>query len=229
MLLFDNRNVNKHWRNNLILLLCIIVLFFIGPSFQLATEIPFVSAILYTLLVLSSTFAIEYVSTVKKFLVINGLLVVLAIWADVFLNLQIIRSLAWMFLIVFLFAITITLIIHVSASKRVNPNIIFSAINGYLLLGIISSLALLIIDAFTATPILTNLRPNNLSDYVYFSFVTLTTLGYGDMAPISPASRVLAMMLATTGQLYIAILIAMLVGKYITSTKKKKKKKKSKY
>ncbi|QQS49922.1 MAG: hypothetical protein IPM71_09890 [Bacteroidota bacterium] len=229
MNLFDKRNVNRHWRNNLILLLCILVLFFIVPSFQLATEIPFVLAILYSLLVLSSTFAIDYVSAVKKILLIIGLVVIITIWADVLTNLQIIRSLALMLLIVFLFIITISLIIHVSVSKRVNTNIIFSAINGYLLLGIISSLALLIIDVFNSNPILTNLRPNNLSDYVYFSFVTLTTLGYGDMAPISPASRVLAMMLATTGQLYIAILIAMLVGKYLNGNNKKKKKKESKF
>jgi hypothetical protein len=47
---------------------------------------------------------------------------------------------------------------------------------------------------------------------IYFSFVTLTTVGYGDMAPIHPLTRSLATLEALVGQLYPAILIARLVS-----------------
>ena len=50
---------------------------------------------------------------------------------------------------------------------------------------------------------------------LYFSFVTLTTLGYGDITPTSPAARMLAVVEAIMGQLYIAVLVARLVGAYI--------------
>lgn len=49
---------------------------------------------------------------------------------------------------------------------------------------------------------------------MYFSFVTLTTLGYGDIYPASDATRILAMLEATLGQLYLVILVARLVGLY---------------
>ena len=47
---------------------------------------------------------------------------------------------------------------------------------------------------------------------VYFSYVTLTTLGYGDITPVSSAARNLSVLEAITGQLYLAVLIARLIG-----------------
>lgn len=49
-------------------------------------------------------------------------------------------------------------------------------------------------------------------DLFYFSFVTLTTLGYGDISPVSPAARSLAITEAIVGQLYLVVLVAGLVG-----------------
>ena len=48
--------------------------------------------------------------------------------------------------------------------------------------------------------------------FLYYSFVTLTTLGYGDIRPISPTARILSVTEAITGVLYTAILIARLVS-----------------
>ncbi|MEZ5199056.1 MAG: potassium channel family protein [Bacteroidales bacterium] len=51
-------------------------------------------------------------------------------------------------------------------------------------------------------------------DYVYFTFVTMTTLGYGDITPELPFAKSLAVLICTSGQIYVAVIIAMLVGKY---------------
>jgi len=59
------------------------------------------------------------------------------------------------------------------------------------------------------------------SDYIYFGFVTLTTLGYGDVTPVSPMARSMAVLIAITGQLYMTILIAMLVGKFLARSEGK--------
>ena len=56
-----------------------------------------------------------------------------------------------------------------------------------------------------------------LSSAMYFSFVTLTTLGYGDITPISDAARSLAFLEAAMGQIYLTVLIASLVGVHISS------------
>jgi len=54
------------------------------------------------------------------------------------------------------------------------------------------------------------------SEWLYFSFVTMTTLGYGDISPVSATARALAYIQTVFGQFYIAILVAGLVGAYIS-------------
>jgi hypothetical protein len=51
-----------------------------------------------------------------------------------------------------------------------------------------------------------------LEDFRYYSFVTLSTPGYGDVVPVTPEARMLASLEAAAGQLYIAILVAGLVA-----------------
>ena len=53
---------------------------------------------------------------------------------------------------------------------------------------------------------------------LYYSLVTLTTLGYGDITPLTPFSRTLASMQAVFGQVYLAVLVARLVGMHIAHT-----------
>ena len=50
---------------------------------------------------------------------------------------------------------------------------------------------------------------------LYYSFVTLTTLGYGDMVPFSPPAKILAILEAVIGQIYLTVLVARLVGLHI--------------
>jgi hypothetical protein len=64
---------------------------------------------------------------------------------------------------------------------------------------------------------------DRFSPLLYFSFITLTTLGYGDIVPVAPAARSLAMVEALIGQLYPAILIARLVSLQITAQGKQPK------
>jgi Ion channel len=58
-------------------------------------------------------------------------------------------------------------------------------------------------------------------DWAYFSFITLTTVGYGDITPVRPIARTLAMGEALTGQLYLAVLIARLVAMEVVSWQEK--------
>jgi hypothetical protein len=58
---------------------------------------------------------------------------------------------------------------------------------------------------------------NVFSEMYYFSFVTLTTLGYGDILPVSRLARSLATMEAIVGQLYLAVVVASLVGIQIST------------
>ena len=55
--------------------------------------------------------------------------------------------------------------------------------------------------------------------YTYFSFVTLTTLGYGDVAPVAPFARALAYAEAMMGQIYLTVIVARVVALYIMDTR----------
>jgi hypothetical protein len=64
------------------------------------------------------------------------------------------------------------------------------------------------------------LSSSSSEEWMYYSFVTLTTLGYGEITPRSQVARSLAIGEALVGQLYLAILIARLVGKEMSSGRK---------
>ena len=56
------------------------------------------------------------------------------------------------------------------------------------------------------------------SDMIYFSFVTITTLGYGDITPVSRMAKNLALLEAVWGQTYLAVLVARLVGLHLSGS-----------
>ena len=59
-----------------------------------------------------------------------------------------------------------------------------------------------------------------ISEIVYFSFITLTTLGYGDITPVSWMARNLTLLEAVWGQIYLAVLVAHLVGLHLSGNNK---------
>jgi len=108
-------------------------------------------------------------------------------------------------------------------SDRVNFHNIAGAACVYLLLGIIWSLAYYFIYIIMPGSFKGSISFDmhmQLNDFVYYSFVTLTTLGYGDIVPLSATARSLAYMEAVFGQFYMAILVAGLVSIHISNQSK---------
>ena len=101
---------------------------------------------------------------------------------------------------------------------EVSANRIVGVICVYLLLGVIWALAYSIVELMSPGSFAGFEAWSDRgwdSEWLYFSFVTMTTLGYGDLLPISATARVLAYLQAVFGQFYIAILVAGLVGVFI--------------
>jgi hypothetical protein len=93
----------------------------------------------------------------------------------------------------------------------VNVHRIQGAVAAYLLLGLAWAYAYELVE-LVAPGAFAGAAMEHGRGFVYYSFVTLTTVGYGDVTPVHPAARSLAMMEALTGQLYPAILLARLVS-----------------
>ena len=123
-----------------------------------------------------------------------------------------------------LIAISFTLK-QIAMETDISPNRLVGAICVYLLLGLIWAFAYTMLEMISPGSFggFTPLQGRGWdSEWVYFSFVTMTTLGYGDILPISATARVLAYMQAVFGQLYVAILVAGLVSALISSRQSSK-------
>ena len=120
----------------------------------------------------------------------------------------------------FLFVALVAVFVQVIKSSSVTLDIIFGAVAVYLLFGAVVAILFQVIHLVDPGSSLEGMRragtaaagDYQFNDFLYFSFVSLTSLGYGDYAPVGPAARSLAMFEGVFGQLYIAILIARLVG-----------------
>ena len=105
-------------------------------------------------------------------------------------------------------------------SEKVNLNVLITSVNIYLLLGIIGGcLAWLLFriypDAYNFPD---QTDTDSFTSFIYYSFITMSTVGYGDITPRIPETQTLAYFLAITGQLYVAIIIAFIVGKFMSHT-----------
>ena len=108
-------------------------------------------------------------------------------------------------------------------SGSVDANTIIGAVAIYLLLGLIWSVLYLITLEFwhgAFNGIEYRHWAENFSTSIYFSYVTMTTLGYGDISPAVPISRVLVFLQAIFGTFYMAVVVASMIGARTGKTKK---------
>jgi hypothetical protein len=105
---------------------------------------------------------------------------------------------------------------------QVDSNSIVGAICVYLLLGLIWAMLYLLVRALdpgSFNGLNDGAWYDSFPDLLYFSFISLATMGYGDITPSLPLSRFLAYMEGIVGQLYLAILVASLVGTKVSGQK----------
>lgn len=146
-----------------------------------------------------------------------GVFVIVLGWIDATVEVPWLSTVDGLFRVVFLLIVTAALIHQVAKTSSVSLSVIVGAIDGYLLLGIAGAGIALIIDGLS--PGAFGFDPQvhvGISKYHYYSFITLATVGYGDITPAIPGAQFLSVALGVAGQLYIATIIAVLVGKYLS-------------
>ncbi|MEM6274532.1 MAG: ion channel [Myxococcota bacterium] len=110
---------------------------------------------------------------------------------------------------------------YLFSTPRVTTNMLLASLSIYLALAIIWGMLYGLLDVFY--PGSFKLGPHeysvpNINDLLYFSVVTLTTLGYGDISPLSPQAKTIAATEAFVGQIYLTVLVARLVGLHIAES-----------
>ena len=201
------------------LLAVLVVLFVTSPFIEYLKYGRSIEAGLMTLVLILSVLA---VGGTRRTLIVAVLLAtpaVIARWghhlgpdlvpAEVFLAAE----------LVFLVFVAVNLLRFILRAPRVNSEVLCAGISGYLILGLLWVLAYMLVaraapDSFTLTAGPAEHRSMDGFTAFYFSFATLTTVGYGDIAPVSNVARMLAVLEAVTGLFYVAVLISRLVALY---------------
>ena len=126
--------------------------------------------------------------------------------------------------LLFIVFVVLHLLRFVLRANRVESEVLCAAIANYLMLGLLWSFAYLLVarvvpDAFAFTAGAASGQGMIGFTSIYFSFSTLSTIGFGDIVPVSGTSRMLAVLEAIVGMFYVTLLIARLVSIYSTGAK----------
>ncbi len=104
--------------------------------------------------------------------------------------------------------------------QRVTEQSIYAALSAYLLIGLMFTEFFAALSVLVPGPFFADGQPANGQTLQYFSFTTLTTLGYGDFTAVGSLGRAVAVLEAITGQVFLATLVARLVSAYGTAIRR---------
>ena len=215
-------------RNNIVLLVCLLVLVLLFPLISQKTKL--LGDIMFSGIVLASIFSLNFTEKTRKILFVTGGSTIILLLISFLADHRVWTLLAFFNMFVYQICIVFFMIRHVSSSRDVNGTIILNAINGYVLIGFLGALLLAMAEIaelylFGIDTPLINYAGDTLPkfhEYLYFSYVTVTTLGYGDITPANAVAKSIVIMIAISGQLYLTVLVAMLVGKYLSVNREEK-------
>ncbi|UCD61829.1 MAG: two pore domain potassium channel family protein [Flavobacteriaceae bacterium] len=197
------KRLNPRWIA-VLLLLTSGVFVFVLPLLQTK------SSLLGILLISAIIFLAAY--NISRRLILIGLIAIFIEVGTRTTDFIILNYLAVMTTNLFLIYIVGNVVLDMMRQRSVTLFTLVEAVNGYLLLGIMFiSLVAFCELTFPGSYLF---KGEEGVDLVYYTLVTLTTVGYGDIIPQLPVAKSLSMIIAISGQFYIAVVVAIIVGKF---------------
>lgn len=214
-------------KNRFKLLLVASLMVLIIPAFSgdnITAELLFFTAMTF-LFIQSMVAATNFKSKnrLARYITVSALIIFL--WLEpVGLLFNLYSQIRLVLLILFFSFIIVSLLRFIGRSASVNMDVILVVIIIYLLIGIVAGnlsnlLYLYYPNAYHFPDSIVN---PGFVDFLYFSFITMATVGYGDITPIRSETQTLSYLIAITGQLYVAIIVALIVGKYLARSTENK-------
>ena len=204
----------------LYLLVCILSYLILSPMLSSFAAISVLADIFITWMLIASVLA---VSQKKRYLIIGVLLtlpMITSTWGHYFVRSQVVIILNDSFGIIFFAYTTIVILTYVLRERNISAEVIQAAILVYLLAAVTWSYGYSLLEEIhpESFSVVKGLLADRRLIFLYYSFVTITTLGYGDITPITSTGSSLAIVEAVMGQIYIAVLVARLVGVHVAQT-----------
>jgi len=190
--------------------------FFLAPF----VDSPFVrllTSLLYSLLMIAGVVSMSRHTSIRLVSAAIACLAISLRWLKHIMPTPLIVKLGTLAIFIFMIMMTVVTLIKVFRQGRVTSHRVKGAIAAYLLFGMTWSLLYGLLDqilpnAFNLAAGTDGFTPERQEIFTYFSFVTLTTVGYGDITPIHEIARMFVVIEALIGQLYPATLLARLVS-----------------
>ena len=206
------------------LLIFIIAILIIAPLVDEFLQIRILIDILWTAIFASAIYAVSQ----RKHHIIIAILLALpmlgAIWSRHFVGHHTLQVVGYMCGVAFILFAIIQMLIFIYSHKEVTRDLIIGAAVVYLLMAIMWTFVFIVVE--TLHPGSFNLPEGQNIEagehFIYLSFVTLTTLGYGDITPATRLARNLCTLEAVIGQLYLVVQVAWLVGVHVSQSMLKK-------
>ena len=130
------------------------------------------------------------------------------------------------FVVYFMFysTVTVEIIKQIWKARSVGKNVIYGLMSGYVSLGLMAFFIFLTVEliepnSFQGALIESAGSENLPAQLMYYGYITLMTIGYGDISPVSLLAQKASILIGLTGQFYLVIITAVVVQKYLTSSK----------
>ena len=192
------------------LLLSLLLMITVYPFVETAGQGQFLFSIFFTVVLLNVVYTVSSRGGVFYLIIGLTLLTLIVDWAGNVVELPAEALIRAFLSVVLLGLVEVVILKDVLRAEKVTAQKVYGAVCVYLILGI--QCAILFAALATQDPSALNVpleegRP--MTQMLYFSFVTMTTLGYGDISAYSTSARVLASVQALLGQLYLTVLVAL--------------------
>jgi len=214
-----------------VLLSCIVAMVFVEPLITNETVSYYVTLGLISLILITGVYAVRGNRKHLIAAIVLLLPTLVLVWLDVPLDNETIIIISRTSPILMFLYIAVLIFQDLLRTRKVDADMIAGGISVYLLIGLIFALiyqAHFMLDPGSfdvSKPLseITNLdvARQRLPLFAYFSYVTMTTLGYGDITPLAEQTRILVQVETLLGQLYVAIFIARLVSIQTANSMKK--------
>lgn len=211
------------------LLLSLLAFFVITPFIVDSRIDMYVFSVLFSIILFVSACLITH----NRWLIVTGvvlaLLIFIGLWVNnLFVGNRDFLGVEYVLTILFFLMITVVVLRAVIKDNIISFNTLCGAVCGYLLIGLVWSFFYSLIlnyypTAFNVPDTGSTIFDSHFQRFTYYSYVTLTTLGYGDITPSINIAKTLAWLEAVAGQVYLTVWLAQLVGLHIIQRDNKRK------
>jgi len=219
---YHNQSGWYHVNRFSFLLVSIVLFLILRPFMEDYVRISFLIEIFISAILLSGIYAVSEDRVSLFFALVTGVPALFINWSFQIFKIPSLLLIHHICAALFFATATVIIVRHLINQKVVTVDLIWGAVCGYFFIGFMWSAIFSLLETFHPGSFkLGSQVVPNIDSFIYFSFVTLATLGYGDIVPLTEKAQSLAIIETVMGQMYLAVNIAALVAIRISQSRNK--------